>query len=69
LLLRKKKYKKKKGMPIEIKELHIKAVVAAKQKEESAGVLKAEDINKLKKELTKEVTDKVLRILRQKNER
>jgi hypothetical protein len=28
-----------------------------------------EELNRLKKEITKEVTDKVLRILRQKNER
>lgn len=56
-------------MPIEIKELHIKAVVAGKEKEQGASALKPEDITKLKKELTREVTDKVLRILQQKNER
>lgn len=55
-------------MPIEIKELHIKAVVGAKDKEPS-GSIPREDISKLKKEITKEVTEKVLRTLRQKNER
>lgn len=57
-------------MPIEIKELHIKAIVSPKEKESSKGaVMSADEINKLKKDLTKEVTEKVLRILRQKNER
>lgn len=55
-------------MPIEIKELHIKAVVGAKDKAPAAG-LQAQDISKLKKEITKEVTEKVLRTLHQKNER
>lgn len=57
-------------MPIEIKELHIKAVVAGKERESSmVGQLQPSDIARLKKEITKEVTDKVLRIIRQKNER
>lgn len=55
-------------MPIEIKELHIKAVVSGKQKENHASP-PMPDINKLKKEITKEVTEKILRILNQKNER
>jgi hypothetical protein len=55
-------------MPIEIKELHIKAVVGAKDKEPIPGI-KSEDIAKLKKEITKEVTEKILKTLRQKNER
>lgn len=57
-------------MPIEIKELHIKAVVAGKEKDSpSTGQLGASDIARLKKEIIKEVTDKVLRLIRQKNER
>ena len=57
-------------MPVEIKELHIKAVVSEKNNEQKSSVnLSIEDLNRLKKEITKEVTDKVLRILRQKNER
>jgi hypothetical protein len=56
-------------MPIEIKELHIKAVVSAKGTEHGRAGIKPEDISKLKKEITKEVTEKVLRIIRQKNER
>lgn len=57
-------------MPIEIKELHIKAVITNREKQtDSTKALSQEDINKLKKEITSEVTDKVLRILRQKSER
>jgi hypothetical protein len=57
-------------MPIEIKELHIKAIVSGKEKEVSKqAVINADELNRLKKEITKEVTDKVLRALRQKNER
>jgi hypothetical protein len=56
-------------MPVEIKELHIKAVVGGRDREPSSQSLKPEEVNKLKKEITKDVTDKVLRILRQKNER
>ena len=55
-------------MPIEIRELIIKAVVTAKDKEPAQHV-KQEDINKLKKEITKEVTEKILKTLKQKNER
>jgi hypothetical protein len=55
-------------MPIEIKELLIRAIVSAKEKEHSLA-LKPEDINKLKREITKEVTEKILKTLRQKNER
>jgi DNA-binding Xre family transcriptional regulator len=55
-------------MPIEIKELHIKAVVSPNDKEPRTG-LQQQDISKLKKEITKEVTEKILRALRQKNER
>jgi len=39
-----------------------------KKKEPLPG-LNQEDISKLKKEISKEVTEKVLRILKQKNER
>ena len=57
-------------MPVEIKELHIKAVVSEKNNQQnSTANLSMEDLNRLKKEIAKDVTDKVLRILRQKNER
>ena len=56
-------------MPIEIKELHIKAVVATGSGRQQEPCLTQEDILKLKKELTKTVTDNVLKILQQKNER
>jgi Family of unknown function (DUF5908) len=55
-------------MPIEIKELYIKAVVNGEEKT-STCQLSAEEVAKLRKELTKEVTENVLRILEQKNER
>jgi len=55
-------------MPIEIKELHIKAVVDGKDKSPTGNVSQQE-INKLRKEITREVMDKLLRLLRQKNER
>ena len=56
-------------MPIEIKELHIKAIVGGKPNNTGDGRLKSEELSRLKKEIAKEVTEKILRILRQKNER
>jgi hypothetical protein len=57
-------------MPVEIKELHIKAIVSGKQREvPSAGSINQRDVARIKKEITKEVTDKILQILRKKNER
>ena len=56
-------------MPIEIKELHIKAVVTSGNNQPQNASLQAADIAKLKKEITKEVTEKVLKTLQQKNER
>ncbi len=56
-------------MPIEIKELQIKAIVATDKNPKQNTSLKPEDIFRLKKEITKEVTEKVLKILQQKNER
>jgi hypothetical protein len=56
-------------MPIEIKELHIKAVVTTGREQPQQASFKAEDIAKLKKEIAKEVTEKVLKTLQQKNER
>ena len=55
-------------MPVEIKELIIKATVSSASKP-CPEALGQEDIDKLKKEITKEVTEKVIRILQQKNER
>jgi len=55
-------------MPIEIKELHIKAVVGSKDKATNSG-LQPQEVIKLKKEIVKEVMEKILRALRQKNER
>jgi hypothetical protein len=56
-------------MPIEIKELHIKAIISDTIKSSEGSSLKQEEITKLKTEITKEVTEKVMRILQQKNER
>jgi len=55
-------------MPVEIKELHIKAIVSGKSKESPPGI-RPEDVTKLKKEITREVMEKVLKMIRQKNER
>ena len=52
-------------MPIEIKELHIKAVVGGK--EQSPDCVKKEELQQLKKELYREM-NKILIRLRQKNE-
>lgn len=56
-------------MPIEIKELHIKAVVGEKIREVNTSSMTQEEISKLKKEITKDVTEKIIRMLQQKNER
>jgi hypothetical protein len=56
-------------MPIEIKELIIRAIVVGNNNKQQDSVLTAMDILKLKKEITKEVTEKVLKTLQQKNER
>ena len=56
-------------MPIEIKELHIKAVVGSSKNMQQQNAFSPEDILKLRKEISKEVTEKVLKILQQKNER
>lgn len=56
------------AMPIEIKELHIKAVVGT-DNQQPAGGIQPQDISKFKKEIIKEVMEKILRGLRQKNER
>ena len=55
-------------MPIEIKELHIKAVVGSTDKE-ACAVLKPEEVARLKKEISKEVMEKILRELHKKEER
>jgi phenylpyruvate tautomerase PptA (4-oxalocrotonate tautomerase family) len=56
-------------MPIEIKELQIKAIVSDSKKDILKGSLSASDLMKLKQEIISEVTENVFRTLRQKNER
>jgi len=56
-------------MPIEIKELHIKAVVSSGAAQQQGTSILPGDMLKMKKEMIKEVTEKVLKILQQKNER
>ena len=56
-------------MPIEIKELQIKAVVATENNQQENASSKSEDVPKQKKESTKDVTEKALKIPKQKNER
>jgi len=53
-------------MPVEIKELHIKAIVSGKER--PPDCVKQEDLQKLRKEMFREIT-KILTRLRQKNER
>lgn len=55
-------------MPVEIKELLIKATVGNCTEIKDTGLKKA-DVEKLKREVTKEVIDKVFKILKHKNER
>ena len=57
-------------MPIEIKELHIKAVITPpKEEARPGGTLSPADLQKLKKELVAECMEKVFRKLEEKQER
>lgn len=55
-------------MPIEIKELHIKAIVADTRKESKNRPLDV-DLAKLKKDLVKQCVQEVMEKLKEKNER
>ncbi len=57
-------------MPIEIKELHIKATVVDKKiNNSSTKELSSQDFEKLKKEIIKTCTQEILQILEDKKER
>ena len=56
-------------MPIEIKDLHIKAVVASGKNQQHNPALTSAEILRLKKEISREVTERVLKTLQQLNER
>ena len=56
-------------MPVEIKELQIKAVVATENNQQQNALSKPEDVPNQKKESTKEVIEKILKIPKQKNVR
>lgn len=56
-------------MPIEIKELLIRAAVSNGNPQQANSSSSTSDILKLKKQITKEVTENVLKILQQKSER
>ena len=56
-------------MPIEIKELHIKAIVAPSGNNEQAGKLRQEEIARLKREIIQELLSKLSHQLDKKNER
>lgn len=56
-------------MPIEIKELIIKAIVGNNRQEFPSDAITPNDLTKLKKEIISEVTNKVFRALQKKNER
>ena len=55
-------------MPIEIKELHIKAIVADKMQESKVNCVDI-DLLKMKKELVKECVQEIMEKLKEKNER
>ena len=55
-------------MPIEIKELHIKAIVTDSSKERKTKSVDI-DLAKIKKDLVKECVKEVLEKLKEKNER
>lgn len=56
-------------MPIEIKELIIRAAVSNGNIQQPHSAASGSDILKLKKQITKEVTENVLKTLKQKSER
>jgi hypothetical protein len=56
-------------MPIEIRELVIKAVVGGKEKDHKKATIPPEELARLKKEIIKEVVGKLDQFLQQKNER
>jgi hypothetical protein len=60
---------KNKSMPIEIKELLIRAAVSNGNPQQLNSSGSSSDILKLKKQITKEVTESVLKTLKQKSER
>jgi hypothetical protein len=55
-------------MPIEIKELHIKAIVTDTSKERKAKPVDI-DLAKIKKDLVKQCVQEVMEKLKEKNER
>lgn len=56
-------------MPIEIKELAIRAVVSENTSQHAASTQRPADLAKLKKEIAREVTEIVLKTLQQMHER
>lgn len=56
-------------MPVEIKELHIKAVVSPPKEEVSKKPIPPADLQKIKKEIVEECLEKIFRKLREKTER
>lgn len=56
-------------MPIEIKELHIKATVVDKKSNTATAEISAQEKEKLKKELIQSCVREVLQILEDKRER
>lgn len=56
-------------MPIEIRELTIRAAVGGQRPQESGNTQSPEDIKKIKEELIQEVSDEVMRRIMMKYER
>lgn len=59
-------------MPVEIKELHIKAIITSAKEEEKNNALSrmyGNELQKMKKEIVQECMEKILRQLQEKSER
>jgi len=56
-------------MPVEIKELLIRAAVSNGNPQQQNSASSTSDILRLKKQITKEVTESILKTLKQKSER
>jgi hypothetical protein len=56
-------------MPIEIKEVLIRAAVSNGNPQQQNSASSSSEIMRLKKQITKEVTESVLKTLKQKSER
>lgn len=56
-------------MPIEIRELQIKAAIGSSSQDPGSQTTKPADLDRMKQEIVKEVTENVLRMIQLKLER